>query len=325
MKKFILLAGDVAVTVGSCIGVGMLSGKEAQIFFGNKLNVAVFAAVFFICNAAFRSMCVKTKSSSITDLTKNCFGKIYGAFNVCLLTCSFVCIVTMLAGAQQCLATLIPLGNFPFYSVFAAAASAVLLKKGIKALKPVNAASIVLAIIFLAILLSRPNTYSKTNTPAYMPTVYALFSVTASLGVISEMACEKSVKENLLCSFVSAAALAVVMLLILPICDFSQNLPSLGEVQSPLMKAFAAFVILLASVTGLAANAYPIDCAIKDVIDDDTLRSAAIFTAALAFSAFGFDFAVKFGYALVSAVGVIMLAAGTKIYKKRKRFSRLRS
>ena len=59
------MIGDVSVTVGSCVGVGFLSGKEAQIFWGNGASIAVFAVIFAICTFAIREFCRATHTASV--------------------------------------------------------------------------------------------------------------------------------------------------------------------------------------------------------------------------------------------------------------------
>lgn len=310
MKKFVKILGDVAVAVGCCIGVGFLSGKEIEVFFGNKLNVAFFAVAFFIVTYTMREYCRKHSCDSVYSLSQSMFGRRAAIFNVVIALCSFVCITTVLAGVEQCLSTLFYLNKLPLYAFASAVIATLLLKRGLKALKIANVISILLAIILLIILLCKKDSANVEylQIPIYQPVVYALFSVTMSLGVISKLASASTKRGNLLSSLIAAVILSALLLTVLPLCKLYASIPTLGNVDSPYLLAYAIITLLLSAVTGIVANAYPIVEHMRAIIPDDTLCCALIFTLALAFSMFGFDFAVKFGYLLVSVVGGLIFA-----------------
>lgn len=316
MSKVLKNICDVAVTVGCCVGVGLLSGKEAQIFVGNYVNIAIFAAIFTLANVTFRKFAQKTRCDSLEKLSKKCFGKYASVFDVCLLACCFVCVTTMLAGVEQCVSQVLPL-NAPLYSVFTATLATLIMIRGLSALKAVNVAALISAFILLGIIFAK-GTPQNTQAPqvgAQMPVVYAVFSATMSLGVICRLACDNTPRENVICSVISAVLLALVFSLILPVCDFTLDLPTLGGLNG-FERVFAAFTLVLSAVTGIVANAYPILDGVSDVIPDKTVASAAIFALALALSALGFDFAVKFGYVFVGAIGLaVLICSAYKIAK----------
>ena len=311
MKKVVKMLGDVAVAVGCCIGVGFLSGKEAQVFFGNKLNVAIFAVAFFAITYAVREYCRKRNCADIGSLSGSIFGKRSAIFNVCISLCAFVCIVTVLAGVEQCVSQLFYISKLPLYAFAAAVISALLLKLGLKALKVANALAVVMAIILLVVLFCTSDTQHTENlqVPFYQPIVYALFSVTMSLGVVTQLATDCTKRENLIASVVASGVLAAFLIALLPLCDMTLDLPTIGKISHPMLIFYTIITLLFSAVTGVVANALPILQQLNSVTNDETLNCALIFLAALTFSMFGFDFAVKFGYLLVSVVGVVIFVA----------------
>ena len=52
---------DGATVAGCCIGVGFLSGKEAQLFWGNFAGIGIFALCFFVANTVLRRFCYQKK------------------------------------------------------------------------------------------------------------------------------------------------------------------------------------------------------------------------------------------------------------------------
>ena len=319
MKKFIALMGDVAVAVGCCIGVGFLSGKEAQVFFGNVFNVVIFAVIFCVASLALREYCRLNRCATVDTLSASLFGKASKVFNMGIALCSFVCIVTVLAGVEQCLSELFYLSKLPLYAFAAAVIAALLLRKDMKALKVANVLSIVMAIVLIIILMCTNTTAGVENTqvPMYQPVIYALFSVTMSLGVTTQLATDSSKARNVIACIIASVLTAALMLAVLPLCQLNANLPTLANITHPILRFYAVITLLFAAVTGIVANAYPIEQELKSLVPDNTVCNALIFGAALAFSMFGFDFAVKFGYLLVSAFGAaIVLLAIIKLLLK---------
>lgn len=312
MRKIVEYASDAAVIVGCCLGVGLLSGKEAQVFFGNITNVIIFTVTFFAANLLFREYCRKKKITSAIALADDCFGRFSSVFGVGLATCCFVCVTTMLAGVNECLNTLIPIGNLPLYGVACAVISAIVLGKGMNALKIANGVSIALAVIMLIILFctDTPKADYIAVSPA-KPVIYTLFSVTMSFGVSTELGAKSNKKKNTVSSAAASIVLAAIMIAVLHLCDFSCNLPAIENVKNPFILALAAVTLLLAAVTGIVANATPIVQQIENVIPDKPLCCALIFGLSLALSMFGFDFAVKVGYFIVGVVGGITIVMAT--------------
>ncbi len=306
MKKVLKVVSDVCVTVGCCVGVGFLSGKEMQVFVGNALGVLLFCLCFGASLFVVRERCRICNYGSVGQLGA-LFGKMKGAFSVVTALCSFVCIVTVLAGAEQCLSSLYDIG-LPFYSFAVALCGALLLRLGMKTLKVVNALSVAMAVALVMLLYVRPQTQNHCHC-AVSPVktvAYALFSVTMSLGVLTKLSCECTRRQNVLCSVASAVVLSALMLALLPLCDMNRPLPALNGIEGALVP-YAVITLALCGATGIASNAFSVAELLRQVIPDDTVCCVLMFGSALAFSMFGFDFALKFGYMLVACVGGILI------------------
>ena len=310
MKKILQIMCDVAVTVGCCVGIGFISGKEAQVFFGNKINAVVFCVVFFAVNFALREHCRKNGCQNVHALNISLFNRAAPLFDALVALCSFVCIATVLAGVEQCLDSILPLGSkLPLYAFATAVVSSLLLNGGMSALKIVNIVAVAMAIVLIALLFAtKSDTYAENlQVPLYQPVVYALFSLTMSLGVVTKLGEQSSRADNLIATALSSIILTVLMLLVLPSGNFNSQMPLIDGITNKYLLGFAVITMLLSAVTGLVANALPIEQYLYGVIGDKTLCSAVTFGFALAFSIFGFDFAVKVGYALVSLMGAVVV------------------
>ena len=310
----------MAVTVGCCVGVGFISGKEAQVFFGNKFNAIIFCIVFFAVNFAVREYCRKHSCYDVHSLNSSLF-KHATLFDTLIALCSFVCIVTVLAGVEQCLTSIFNLGSkLPLYAFAAALIASLLLNKGMSALKVANVIAVSMAIALIAILFTARagNKAENLQVPLYQPVVYALFSLTMSLGVVTRLAVDSSKRDNFVATLLSSIILTALMLLVLPSSKFDAAMPLIDGITNEFLLGFALVTLLLSAVTGIIANAYPIAQYLYGVIPDKTLCCAITFGFALAFSMFGFDFAVKVGYVLVSLMGMVVFAVTLiKQFKKK--------
>ncbi len=306
MGKFTDFISDVAVTSGCAVGVGLISGKETQTFAGSTLNTMAFAVVYCAISVIIREFCRKNACKTPADMSAACLKK-PTAFNYALSVCSFVCIVTMLAGVEQCLGEIFYISKLPIYAVTVAAVAAAVMAKGMRALKIANVASIALtAVLFVFIALQDSSGNHITTVPApYMPVAYALFTVTMSLCVLCPLGSAGSRRQNIYGSVAAALIIAVLLAVTTALGDFSAPLPTLGGITSYALLAFAVFVIALSAMCGMAACARPIVDELYAVIPDKTLCAICVFGLAAAFSVFGFDFAVKFGYIAVACVGLI--------------------
>lgn len=307
--KEILL--DAATVVGCCVGVGFLSGKEAQVFFGNAANVFVFAACFASLNILVRSACTSNGCYTLAEFSESLFGKLGKAFSALFCFCCFVCMVTMLAGVESCLGQILFQTKFPVYALISAIIATVILKKGLNALKWLNIVSLSLAALCVIILAAKNRKISLPNTAIspLQPIKYAFFSVTMSLGVLTELS-RTNKKQNNIATGLATTGLCVLIVIVLLLGDFSESMPMLGKTDSAPLNLLICATMLLATVTGVVANTIPILECTDDIFDKDTTLAAAVtLTLAVALSMFGFDFALEYGYLFVAAVGVTIFVA----------------
>ena len=309
MTKLTDFISDVAVVVGSAVGVGLISGKETQLFVGSVANAAVFVAVFCLVSIAVREFCRVNGCDTLAGLTQACFRRGGKALSFVLAMCSFVCVVSILAGVEQCLSDILYLSRFPLYSVAVAAIAAVVMLKGMRALKVANVLSVLSALVLLAILFARNASHGAIAAPKpHMPVAYALFTVTMSLSVVCRLGSNASRGGNIVRSVISAAILAALLIVTTIISDFTQPLPTLSGIANPALKAYAVIVLAFAAMCSLVSCAYPVVEEVDSVVGDSTVSSALVFGVATSFSMFGFDFILTYGYVFVAVVGAAMVA-----------------
>lgn len=311
MNKFLSRAfnfvSDVSVVVGSAVGVGLISGKETQVFTQTVPNILIFAVVYAFVVSIYREFCRKNAVSSTAHLAQVCFGKFSVAFNFALCLCAFVCIVTCLAGVEQCLSSILYLSALPLYAVCVAFCAAIVMAKGFSALKICNVVSLAMTVVlFVLMVLSYKPSASATAAPQlYMPVIYALFNFTMSLSLTCKLGAKSCKRQNVIRSVISAVIIAVAIIVTTFIADFSAPLPALVNLNG-FTKFFAVFTISLTSMCGIVGCALPVTELVDGVVGDKTVSSALVFCFACALSMIGFDFLVKFGYVFVALIGLIV-------------------
>lgn len=309
MNKFTDFICDVAVVAGTAVGVGLISGKETQVFVGSALNVVIFFVVFCVIFYVFREFCRKNSCSSLTDVTQACFKRCFHAFSFVLTLCSFVCVVTCLAGVEQCLSDIMYVSKFPLYALLVATIATIVMLKGMSALKACNVASIIMSVGLIAALFTQRNDASGlTVAPkAYMPVAYALFTLTMSISVVCRLGSKASRNQNFVRSVASAIIICAALAATAYLGDFSRPLPTLSSIESPLLRVYSVITVALASISTIVGCAYPIAEQLDSVIRDRTVSAICVFALALTLSMFGFDFVVTYGYVFVAAVGVVLI------------------
>lgn len=307
---------DSCTVVGATVGVGFLSGKEAQTFFGGYVNVAVFAGCFLAFNLVIRQFCFKNGCGNAASFSRACFGKFSAVFLAALCLCNFVCAVSVLAGLQSCLEQLFFATKLPIFAFVVALAAAFVLKTGLKTFKMLNVLSIVLALAYLfGVAFFTPHTGSETSVSFAQPLVYALFSLATSLGVLAPLS--QKGKQNVAATIIATVLLCALMCIVIFAADFSLNLPIFGKTDSVALNVFGAFVVVLATITGVVANALPIVQCVNLVLEDSALSTTCVLCLAVACSMFGFDFALRYGYLPVAFTGAISVtAAAFKLAKE---------
>lgn len=309
---------DAATVVGCCVGVGFLSGKEAQIYFGNLPNVGIFAVLFFLFNIAIRKFCREQRCFGTVELFRRCLGRFAPFFSALFCFCCFVCIVTMFAGVENCLQRLLWQTKFPAYSFVVAIISALILKRGLSALKILNVVAVLVSLAyFFAAFLLFDRKASFLPVPPAQPVAYTLFSVTMSLGVLAPLS-DSTKAKNLASTAVATAFLCVLTVAVLFCADFSLEMPFLGRSNSVTLNLLGGFAVTLTVVASVVANSLPITDCIASVFEDDYLCFAVLFGLAWAFSMFGFDFALYYGYLIVAFVGLLLMVVLVTVNVKRR-------
>ncbi len=298
---------DSCTVVGATVGVGFLSGKEAQTFLGGYVNVAVFAICFFTFNIVLRQFCFKNGCGNAASFSRVCFGKSSTLFLVALCLCNFVCAVSVLAGLQSCLEQLFFATKLPIFAFAAALAAAFVLKFGLKTFKILNVFSIVMALAYLfCIVFFTPNNGTGAMVGWAQPLVYSLFSATVSLGVLTPLS--QNGKQNVAATALATVLLCALMCTVVFAADFSLNLPIFGKTDSAALNVFGAIALFLAAITGVVANTLPIVQCVNLALEDSALSTMCVLCLAAAFSMFGFDFALRYGYVPVALVGAVSVA-----------------
>ena len=300
---------DAATVAGCCVGAGFLSGKEAALYYGNNLSVFVFVAVFCVLTFVVRRFALKNRSQDVSALCKACYPKMGTALATMTSFCCFVCVVAILAGAERCLSALL-LPNFDaFYGLIVGLFGVLVVKSGLHALKVLNVISLAVAgvyVVWLAVEVKGGN-FAPIDTPLYAPLVYATFSVTMALGVVSKLA-QTDTKSNIVATVASGVLLVALALSVLHLCDFNLELPLLKRTQNTALNAVGGVAIILCTITGVSCNAMPVVDCIKDVFDGDvTLCLLCVFAVATAFSLLGVDIVMKYGYLIIAGVGLIIV------------------
>lgn len=300
---------DAVTVAGCCVGAGFLSGKEAQLYYGNTACVCVFAAFFCLLTLCVRAFCSKNGCYDVNSLCKTCYPAFGGILSTLTCACCFVCIVAMIAGANSCLSSLLFAGFEPFYGIIVGAIAVAVVKIGLRALKALNALSLVLAAAYLVWLtceIETPDFTPQTTSP-FLPFIYATFSATMSLGVLTKLA-KTDGKSNVAATITASVLLLALALCVLHLCDFRLDLPLLCRTNNTALNVLGGVSIVCATVTGVCANAIPVLECVRDVFDgDDTLCLLVVFCVAVALSLLGVDVVMKWGYLLVAGVGAAIV------------------
>ncbi len=304
---------DCATVVGSCIGVGFLSGKEAAAFFGNFTNVFIFAICFFAFCFVVRKACAACQCKTVLQLFSACFGrgKTIVAWLYCL--CSLVCAATLLAGVDECFQ--LALGLPPLVcSVLIALCCLVVLRMCFAFFKVVNVVSVVLIAAYLLLIATLPKPDGGTVTVSkFSPVGYAAFSVATILGVLVSLG-QRQKGNCCLYSAICAAVFALLAALAVWCSDFSLSLPLFGRNNSLLLVVLGCLAVFFSVVASICANLMPVLQAAEVVFGGNkNLLAFLLVGLTCALSFLGFDFALKYGYAFVALFGFCVFVAATKV------------
>ena len=317
------IVADGLTVASCCVGAGFLSGKEAQLYYGNVWCVIAFVTVFCALTFVVRAFAAKNNCKDVAALTAACCPKFHAALCGLVTLCCFVCVVAIISGAASCLNGLLLPKFDAVYGLIIGLMGVIVVKKGLRALKILNVVSLVVVALYLILsaLEKDHGAFQPLDTPLYASIVYATFSVTMALGLLTKVA-QPDRKSNVTATLIAGAALVVLTLSVLLLCDFDLPLPLLHKTDNTALNVLGGAAVILCSVTGVCSNALPIVDSVKDVFDGDvTLCLMVTFALAVALSLVGVDFVMKYGYLLVSCVGVVIVGGCMQIAIKRRQKS----
>ncbi len=329
------------------MGIGFLSGKEARLYVGGRGCAVLFALCFTLATLLLRDFCRKQHCRDAESLCR-ALSKRSEILNFLLTLCCLACSVTVLAGADEVLGALLTPLPLPVYAFAACCVACVLTLCNMRVMKGLNALTLLLAVALLLLAGGHLAGEASGNSPelrsnwsavsdmglsydfnagrhlagesVVRPVLYALYSVTVCAGLTARLGSNATARQNIVVSLCSGGILLGLVLWILPMSQADAPLPLLCALETLPERIFAAVVLLLAAVTGLAANILPVSEYLYRAVPDKTLSTMLALVLALLLSLPGLDAVMSVGYAAVAAVGALLLAlAAKKIKRQRKK------
>ena len=291
--------------VGSVVGVSFVTGKEAQAFVGNAKNITLFAVVFALSTLLLRLFCNKYQLQNTCEFAQFAFQKWGYVVYFALFGCFFVCLVTTLATVESCFEQIVGKMPFSIWSAIVVLLSAVVLKWEASAFKVVSTLAFAGAFVTFLFMSLQGNTSTATDVTPLSTILYSFFSLTMVLPVCCTSK-KRSAKENLLCVLCATAIVALLLWWVEGVADFTLQLP-IGAKLKGVGKACLCLTVMLCGLSGTLANALPICQGLCDVIANKKLLKFVVLALAWAFSCFGLDWLLKYGYLFVSLVGLVIV------------------
>lgn len=293
------------------VGVGMLSGKENQLFVGGTANVMLFAVVFACANFLFGEWARQTNCRDGESLCTATFGKGAPLALFLLLAADTLTATAILSGTESALQKLTTNFPLPMFGVVICLLAAALSKGRGRTASIAARVSLALAAILLAATIGR-NDYAAAPQPPIKTMVYAMFCATMLLG----LQCKNhgdTAGENAL-----TAALTTLLLtsIVLPIALRGGITP--GGKAYIAVPAAACFV--LSASTGVYATSKNSIEFTSTLFGDKSLAVYVYFAFCLALSMVGADIAINFGYTCAAVVGTTLVSVSfaLKLLKKAK-------
>lgn len=293
------------------VGVGMLSGKENQLFVGGMANVMLFAVVFACANFLFGEWARQTNCRDGESLCTATFGKGAPLALFLLLAADTLTATAILSGTESALQKLTIHFPLPMFGVVICLFAATLSKGRGRAVSIAAKVSLALAAILLVATI-RGKGYAATPQPPIKTMVYAMFCATMLLG----LQCKNhgdTAGENALTAALTTLLLTSVLL---PIA-MRGGITSGGKAYIAVPTA-ACFV--LSASTGVYATAKNSIEFTSSLVGDKSLAAYVYFAFCLALSMVGADIAINFGYTCAAAVGTTLVSVSfaLKLVKKLK-------
>ena len=297
---------ECMLIVGGVVGVSFVTGKESQAFVGNSKNIVIFAVIFCFSTALLRLYCHKNSIQSTQQFAQFAFKKWGHVVHFTLLGCYFVCLVTTLATVQSCMEQLIAKTTFSIWSFGVALVSFLIAKKDAKWLKALSTMAFVGAFVTF-LFVSTNNTQVATSSVKPLWTLlYSLFSLTMILPVCCRLK-SNNPKQTIIGVVVATIAIALLLWWVQSIADFSLPMP-IGQSLHGLGKVCLCTTICLCGVLGTVCNTLPICKGICDILPSQSMQAFVVIALGWAFSCFGLDLLLKYGYLFVALVGLAIVA-----------------
>lgn len=293
------------------IGVGMLSGKENQLFVGDAANVMLFAVVFACANFLFGEWARQANCRDGESLCTATFGKGAPLALFLLLAADTLTVTAILSGTENALQALTVNFPLPIFGVVICLVAATLSKGRGRAVSIAAKVSLALAAILLAATI-RGKGYAATPQPPIKTMVYAMFCATMLLGLQcknhGDTACENALTAALTTLLLTSVLLPIAM---------RGGITSGGKAYIA-VPAAACFV--LSASTGVYATAKNSIEFTSSLLGDKSLAAYVYFAFCLALSMVGADIAINFGYTCAAAVGTTLVSVSfaLKLVKKLK-------
>lgn len=330
----------VFVITGAIIGAGFASGREVLSFFSQygflSLIFILFAGLlFYLVFYVFAKIGNKLKPNSISDLTKNIFGKASIIVDLVFILSSFITLSSMLAGVDSTMKIVFSEKYiFPIVSILTCFIVVLLLNYGIK--KIFKFTDMVMPFLFGTILIftlafllfgqKQQINYSSFNHSAFSlgisPILYVSMNTFCNIFLIAKAGSymdNKKVKlGSIICASILTFCIFAVGLCILFGGDaiLYSDMPMLVIAKSMGNLASSVyFVILIVAIfTTICTSAYTIVTWLNTFIANKFLCAVIVMTLGFIFSRFGFANIVDIFYPLEGAIGLIFIIMSIKYY-----------
>lgn len=344
MKKNFVFTFIFAVT-GAIIGAGFASGKEISTFFAQygflSILFVVFAAIlFFWVFYLFTKIGKKIKPNSVSDISKNIFGRASIIIDFLFIISSLITLSSMLAGLDSTMQ--ITFGEryiFPFASILSCVIVAIILNFGLKKIFQFTDKIIpfmlsiifVVAIAFLIFGAKQQVGYAQINQNIFSlsvsPILYVCMNTFGNIFLVAKTGSYLKKKQIIVSCLISCVLLVfsifVVLLSILFGGEdiFLSDMPMLSIAYS-LGTGFGTlyFITLIVAIfTTVCTTAYSISCWLNNYVPSKFLCGVIVLSLGFVFSRFGFSTIVDIFYPLEGIFGFIIIVICSVYYLKQKR------
>lgn len=296
------------------VGVGMLSGKENQLFVGGTANVMLFAVVFACANFLFGEWARQTNCRDGESLCTATFGKGAPLALFLLLAADTLTATAILSGTESALQKLTTNFPLPMFGVVICLVAAALSKGRGRAASIAARVSLALAAILLAATIG--SDYAAAPQPPIKTMVYAMFCATMLLGLQCKNHGDTAGENALTAALTAALTTLLLTSIVLPIALHGGITP--GGKAYITVPAAACFV--LSASTGVYATSKNSIEFTSTLVGDKSLAVYVYFAFCLALSMAGADIAINFGYTCAAVVGTTLVSVSfaLKLLKKAK-------